>query len=212
MERRRKQDTGEKKDIKEERIRQSGSPQYTWDLKDESERRWPCQRKLWKTKEGRGNFQAQVAFCLNSENKIITMSSYLGQTLQLTKAHGKVILWRDKALGGFFFFSFFCQFLPNTSVSLKLIGLTPTWSQPFVSLCRADLADFFSHFTIAKLNHSNRMENVPTPLENGYVCVSVWVREKEVKRVSAHPNVSCLQKKTDALCVHVHLCTNTVCV
>lgn len=42
----------------------SGSPQYPWDLKDESEEGWPCERDL----RGRvgENFQAKVAFCLNS--------------------------------------------------------------------------------------------------------------------------------------------------
>lgn len=34
-------------------------------MRDESERRWPCQRKLQKQKKQRGDFNAQVAFCLN---------------------------------------------------------------------------------------------------------------------------------------------------
>ncbi len=70
-------------------------------------------------------------------------------------------------------------FLPSFALhfneSLKLIGLTPSLLEPFVSLRRADLADFFTRFTIAKLNRSNRMENVPTPLNNGYFCVCVCV-------------------------------------
>lgn len=47
------------------------------------------------------------------------------------------------------------------------------------------------------------IKNVPTPLNNGYmpvyVCVYVCVKErergKEVKRVRARPDVSCLQIK-----------------
>lgn len=60
----RKSNTGEERDMWKPSEFDSGSPQYPWDLKDESEEGWPCERDL----RGRvgENFQAKVAFCLNS--------------------------------------------------------------------------------------------------------------------------------------------------
>lgn len=98
------------------------------------------------------------------------MSSYLSQPPRLARAHGKVILWRDKAEWLFFFFFFLFSwpsFAQHFNKSLKLIGLTPTLLEPVMSLRRADLADFFYTLYNCKAQpHSNRMENVPTPLNN----------------------------------------------
>lgn len=45
-----------------------------------------------------GDSQAQEVFCLNSGNKIVRMSCFISQLRHLDRAHGKVILWRDKAV------------------------------------------------------------------------------------------------------------------